>query len=59
MTENELLTNMSANIKYTRAELETLTGYNKDKIIRVLNKLIEQGAIKKEGNGKGTLYFVA
>ncbi len=59
MTENELLTNMSANIKYTRAELEALTGYNKDKIIRVLNKLIEQGAIKKEGNGKGTLYFVA
>ena len=59
MSENELLTNMSANIKYTRAELEALTGYNKDKIIRVLNKLIKQGAIKKEGNGKGTLYFVA
>ena len=59
LKENEFLSKMSSNIKYTRSDLETLTGYNKDKVIRVLNKLLEQGLVKKEGNGKGTLYFVA
>lgn len=56
---NELLSKMSPSIKYTRSELEALSGYNKDKVIRVLNKLLDQGLVKKEGSGKSTLYFVA
>lgn len=41
----------------TRKELELGTQYNKDKIIRVLNQLIEKNSIEKQGKGRSTRYI--
>jgi len=56
--ENEFIKLLSPNIKYTRAELERISGYGKDKVIRVLNELLDEGLVAKEGTGKSTLYFI-
>lgn len=47
---------LNPNIKYSRQEIENLSGFNKDKTIRILNELVEIGLVEKEGNGKATLY---
>ena len=39
-----------------RDEIERLTGYNKDKVIRLLNTLIDSNAVEKIGAGRGTRY---
>ena len=49
---------LKPNIKYTRAELETLLKLSKDSLIRVLNRLLADGLLEKEGNGRATKYFL-
>ena len=39
-----------------RSEVEKLTEYKKDKVIRILNTLIDSNAIEKVGTGRGTRY---
>lgn len=40
----------------TRAEVERMTGFSKDKAIRLLNSLVDKGAIEKTGSARGTRY---
>lgn len=47
LSDNELL---------SRIELEELTGFNKDKVIRHLNELRDNGVVEVVGNGRGTKY---
>lgn len=42
--------------KYTRVELEAVTGFKTDKIGRILRKLVELNLVKQEGVGKATYY---
>jgi hypothetical protein len=42
--------------KYTRAELEKLTGLKSDKLGGILRKLVKQGRVKQVGTGKATYY---
>ena len=49
---------LNPNIKYTRAELETLLKLSKDSLIRVLNRFLADGLLEKEGNGRATKYFL-
>ena len=57
---NEDSKNVFAVLKKERAiprdEIERLTGYNKDKVIRLLNTLIDSNAVEKIGAGRGTRY---
>lgn len=54
--EQALLDKMSANGDYLRTDLERMTGFSKDKVIRVLNSLIEKNLIIKTGNSRNTYY---
>lgn len=54
--EFEFLSLLDSNFLYTREKLEVITGYNKAKLIRLLNSLIEKKYIVKIGQGKRTLY---
>lgn len=57
LQQSEFLNKLSLNIKYTRAELEKISGFNKDKTIRIINELLDDNLLEKEGEGKSTLYF--
>ena len=54
--ENIVFSSMKENYKYTRQELEKISGFAKDTLIRTLNSLIEKGLVKKEGKGRATYY---
>ena len=55
---NDYLKQLDPSIKYTRIELETLFGLNKDTLIRLLNQLIEEDLLVKEGKGRATKYYL-
>ncbi len=55
---NEYLHLLSPSIKYTRCELESLLGLSKDRLLRLLNQLVEDGLLIKEGSGKSTRYYL-
>ncbi len=40
-----------------RTEIEEKTGLNKDKLIRMLNQMIDKNIIEKSGKGRGTKYY--
>ena len=48
---------MKINYSYSRLELEELSGFSKDTLIRILNSLIEKGIIEKSGQARATLYM--
>ena len=54
--EDEFLSLIDSNVLYTREKLEYITGYNKSKLIRILNALIKKKYIRKIGKGKSTYY---
>lgn len=56
--KNEYVKQLKPNIKYTRSELEVLFGLTKDTLIRLLNQLIKEDVVAKEGNGKATKYYL-
>lgn len=55
---SEYLRKLKPDIKYTRAELENLLDLSKDTLIRLLNQLIQDGFINKEGSGRATKYYL-
>ena len=54
--EKEFLSLLDSNFLYTREKLEEITGYNKPKIIRLLNVLIDKKYIRRLGQGKRIYY---
>lgn len=56
--DNNYLNQLKPNIKYTRSELESLFGLSKDTLIRLLNQLIDEELIIKEGSGRATKYYL-
>ena len=47
---------LSAGIPKYRIEIEDITRLSKDKIIRVLNRLVEKNVIQRTGKGRETKY---
>lgn len=56
--EKKIFGLFTTNRVFTRNEIESETGLNKDKIIRILNKLIKLGKISKISQGKDTKYGI-
>lgn len=54
--ELDTLLMLSKYINYSRSDIEKITGYSKDKVIRILNSLILKGYINKTGNNKSIMY---
>lgn len=55
--EGKVLNSMSQNFSYSRIELEKITCFSKDIIIRTLNSLVSKGLIEKSGKAKATFYI--
>lgn len=65
LAENKLTTEEQAVVEVlkkdfglSRKEIEWKTGYRKDKVIRILNVLLEKNIIGKIGAGRGTKYHI-
>lgn len=65
LSENALTTEEQAVLELlktcsglSRKEIECKTGYRKDKVIRILNTLLEKNIIEKSGSGRGTKYSI-
>lgn len=56
INENRILELMKYNYLYTRTEIENLSGFSKDNVIRILNSLINKGFIEKNGKSRSTYY---
>ena len=54
---DDFLKELNPNIKYSRSEIEKISGISKTNLIRLLNEMIDEKLISKEGNGKATLYY--
>lgn len=54
--EQLVFEDLSDGISKYRIEIEEETELNKDKLIRVLNQLIDKNVIEKSGKGRGTKY---
>lgn len=52
----KVLDSLLSNDLLSRIELEELTGFGKDKVIRLLNDLRSIGVVEIVGNGRGTKY---
>lgn len=47
---------MKQNYSYSRLELEEISGFAKDTLIRILNTLVEKGIVEKSGKARATIY---
>lgn len=47
---------MKENYSYSRLELEEISGFAKDTLIRILNTLVEKGIVEKSGKARATIY---
>ncbi len=56
LEQEELYRLLNPNILYSRKELETLTGYKRSKLMRIVNELGEKKLVKTVGNGRSTKY---
>jgi len=56
--QEQLIELLNKNCLYSREEIENITGYSKDKIIRILNELVKRGVISKVGVGRNTKYYI-
>ena len=54
--ERAVLSSIEKGATTTRAEVEKATGFSKGKTVAVLNRLVEQGMIMKEGTGRSVRY---
>lgn len=54
--ESLVLSAMSRNLLLARSDIERVTGFSKDKTIRVLNRLMAYGLVTKEGSGRNRKY---
>lgn len=55
--EAKLLELISSGMYLSSGELVLKTNFGKNKVVRLLNSLLEKGYIQKEGNGRGTKYY--
>ncbi|MCQ2753070.1 MAG: putative DNA binding domain-containing protein [Bacilli bacterium] len=56
ISEKKIFDLFRSNIAYSRDELQKLCGYEKSKLIRTLNSLINKKLILKDGKNKSTVY---
>lgn len=56
INEANVLDSMKANYLYSRSDIEKISGFTKDKLIRLLASLQEKGLIEKSGKGRATYY---
>ncbi|NLJ64009.1 MAG: AAA family ATPase [Christensenellaceae bacterium] len=54
--EQEVLNHLSSGMILASSELSTYTGFGKDKVVNLLNNLIEKQYVEKLGAGRGTKY---
>lgn len=54
--ENTIINLLTRNILLSRSQIDTLSGFNKAKTVRILNRLLDQQIIEKTGKGKDTKY---
>ena len=55
--EKKVYDAMKQNHSYSRLELEEISGFAKDTLIRVLNSLVEKGVVEKSGKARATMYL--
>lgn len=56
LNEAKVIDSIKDNYLYSRADIEKLSGFTKDKLIRLLASLQEKGLIEKSGKGRATYY---
>lgn len=58
LSENEkkVLDSFKGNRSYSREEIEIRSTFGKDKLVRLLNSLLEKGLIERDGQGRATFY---
>lgn len=58
LCEADTLQRLDKYVTYTRSQIEEITGYSKDKVIRIINSLILKGYMQKTGNNKSIMYML-
>lgn len=56
LNDAKVIDSMKDNYLYSRTDIEKLSGFTKDKLIRLLASLQEKGLIEKSGKGRATYY---
>lgn len=56
LNEAKVIDSIKDNYLYSRTDIEKLSGFTKDKLIRLLASLQEKGLIEKSGKGRATYY---
>ena len=54
--EKKVYDAMKQNYSYSRLEIEEISGFSKDTLIRILNTLVEKGIVEKSGKARATIY---
>ena len=57
LNEKKVYDAMKQNYSYSRLELEEISGFAKDTLIRVLNSLVKKGVVEKSGKARATMYL--
>ena len=57
-TDEEVVFNHFSRKILASSDVVNLTGFGKDKVVDILNKLIEKSYLKKIGSGRGTKYVI-
>ncbi len=58
LDEKIIVDELSSGIYLASSELSANTGFNKSKVVRLLNGLLEKNYVAKEGSGRGTKYYL-
>ncbi len=58
LDEKAIVDALSSGIYLASSELAENTGFNKSKVVRLLNSLLEKNYVAKEGSGRGTKYYL-
>lgn len=58
LCEADTLQRLDKYVTYTRSQIEEITGFSKDKVIRIINSLILKGYMQKTGNNKSIMYML-
>ncbi|MDO4484892.1 MAG: ATP-binding protein [Clostridia bacterium] len=56
--EKQLLDSLSGGMLLSSSEISRLTGFSRDKVIRIIKRLTEKNYVSVYGNGRGTKYTV-
>lgn len=58
LDEELILEILSSGIRLSSSEIAFKSNFSKNKVVRVVNSLLEKHYIQKEGSGRGTKYYV-